>query len=276
MASVDKEKIRTKGKPRTFYKGENPKKQKGRGKLYGIGIGPGDPELLTIKACKILKKVDKVFAPRSSILAESLALRIIGDTVPKSKIRTIVFPMTKEKKRLKEFWEKAAKKVYKELSRGNDIAFITIGDPFIYSTYMYLLRYIKKLDKSIDICTIPGVSVVNAIASLCNVPLVEAEEKFAVLPLPNKMSQLKNVLNQFDTVVLLKIGKGLKRLVRFLEKEGYDGSVYFAKRIGRPEEVVAHNLSQINLNKKTLGYMSTMIIRSKKRKKKMNPALPKM
>lgn len=238
-----------------------------KGKLYGLGVGPGDPELLTIKALRILKQVDIVFAPRSSILNDSSALQIIKDYVPEDKVETIVFPMTKNKKRLKEFWEKAARKVYNELSRGKDIAFITIGDPFIYSTYAYLLRYLKKIDQDIDIYTVPGVSVVNAIASLFNLPLAEAGEKFIVMPLPAKLLQLKEFLTEFDTIVLLKIGKRLKRLVEFLQKHGYGDSAYFAQRIGCAEQALIRDLSQLNTDEKTTGYMSTMIIRPNKRKK---------
>jgi len=240
------------------------KKIKPKGKLYGIGIGPGDPELITVKAVGLLKKADVVFAPCSGIKSKSYAAEIVKKYISKRKLKTIVFPMSKNQKALKDFWQKAAFKVYRMISRGKDAAFITIGDPMIYSTYIYLLRYIRKLDKDIEIHTIPGISVVNAIASLFSVPLAEGGEKFAVLPLPEKLSDVKEALKQFDTVVLLKIGKNLKRLAEFLKKEELKYTAYFAKRIGCRGQYTTKDILEVDECRESLGYMSTMIIRKKK------------
>lgn len=232
-----------------------------KGDFYGIGIGPGDPELLTIKARRILKQVDIIFAPKAGIAAESFAYEIIKEYVPESKVKTIVFPMTKNKTELKKFWQDAAEQVYKKIREGKNTAFITIGDPFIYSTYNYLLRYLTILDTTINVCTIPGISVVNAIASLFNVPLAEGEDKFIVTPLPSDLSELKKLIEQFKTVVLLKIGKNLEPLIKFLKEAGYEKNAYFARRIGCSSEMVIENLSELVDSKKESGYMSTMIIR---------------
>ncbi len=241
------------------------KGMKSRGILYGVGIGPGDPELLTIKGRNILKKADVVFAPKAGIKSASLAAEIIKKYIPRDKIKTIVFPMSKDKKTLETFWRRAALKVHRELCPGKTIVFITIGDPLIYSTYMYLLRYLYKVDKNIDIRTIPGISVVNAVASAFSVPLAEANERLAVIPLPGKLTDLKKFLKQFDTVVLLKIGKDLNRLVRFLKKEKFKGSFYFAKWLGRQKQYIVDDISKLNNSKKALGYMSTILLRRRKR-----------
>ncbi|MDI6605718.1 MAG: precorrin-2 C(20)-methyltransferase, partial [Candidatus Omnitrophota bacterium] len=143
---------------------------KRKGVLYGLGIGPGDPELLTVKAGKILKMADIIFAPRASGASESLAFDIIRGYVGTRKVRKIVFPMTRNKKKLRQHWSANAGMVYKELLRGNNVAFVTIGDPFLYSTYNYLLKHIRMIDASVTVNTVPGISVVNAIASVCNVP----------------------------------------------------------------------------------------------------------
>ena len=239
---------------------------KHKGRLYGIGIGPGDSELITVKAVSLLKKVDVVFTPCAGIKSKSYAAEIVEKYVSKHKVKTIIFPMSKNEKTLKGFWQKAALEVYGKILQGKDAAFITIGDPMIYSTYIYLLRYIRKLDKDIEIQTIPGVSVVNAVASLFSVPLAEGDEKFAVLPLPEKLSDIKEVLKRFDTVVLLKIGKNLKRLAEFLKKEKLKYRFYFAKRIGRCDQYIAKDISELDSCQKAIGYMSTMIIRKNNRK----------
>ncbi len=231
------------------------------GILYGIGIGPGDPELLTLKAMEILKNVDTIFAPKPEIESTSAAADIIRDCILKKEVKELVFPMTKDRRKLEKFWKKAAVMVYQELSSGNNAAFITIGDPFIYSTYIYLLRYIRKLDKDLKVVTVPGISAVNAASSLLEVPLAEGNEKFAVLPLPARLEELRDVLSMFDTVVLLKIGKDLRRLVEFLKVEGLDKSSFFVRRIGHPEQYIAKGLSLPDIDEKTSGYLSTMIIK---------------
>lgn len=241
------------------------KKIESKGKLYGIGIGPGDPELITVKAVQLLKKVDVIFAPCAGIKSKSYAFEIVKKYISKRKVKTIVFPMSKNEKTLKGFWQKAALEVYGKILQGKNAAFITIGDPMIYSTYIYLSRYVRKLDKDIEIHTIPGISVVSAIASLFSVPLAEGGEKFAVLPLPEKLLGLKEALKQFDTVVLLKIGKNLKSLTEFLKKEKLKYTFYFAKRIGRCGQYITKDISKFDNCQKTTGYMSTMIIRKKKR-----------
>ena len=232
-----------------------------KGDFYGIGVGPGDPELLTVKAQRILQEVDIVFAPKASIVADSFAYKIIKEYVPRSKVKTIVFPMTKNRTELKKFWKDAAEQVYQKLCKGKNAAFITIGDPFIYSTYNYLLRHLIDLDNTINSCTMPGISVVNAIAALFNVPLAEGEDKFIVTPLPSSLSELKKLIGQFVTVVLLKIGKDLKSLVEFLKKNRYEKNAYFARRIGCAEQVIVTDLSELLVDEETAGYMSAMIIR---------------
>lgn len=244
----------------SFEKGRD----KPKGILYGVGIGPGDPELLTLKARKILKKVDIIFAPKPNIKSTSLAADIIKNYIPKKKqVRELIFPMTKNKKTLSKFWKQAAARVYEELSSGKDAAFVTIGDPFIYSTYIYLLRHIRRLDKELKVVTVPGISAINAASSLLEIPLAEADERFVVMPVPNRLQELKNIFLLFDTVVLLKIGKDLGRLVKFLKKEGLDKSIFFVKRIGYQERCVAKSLSR--MDKKLSGYLSIMIVKSKKK-----------
>lgn len=243
------------------------KEIKPKGTLFGIGIGPGDPQLLTLKAVNILKKVDSIFAPKPNIKSTSIAANIIRNYIQKKgKVKEVVFPMTKDKEILGRFWGRAASRVYEELSKGKDVAFVTIGDPFIYSTYIYLLRHIRKLDGGLKVVTVPGISAINAASSLLEVSLACAGERFVVMPLPEDLKKLKSVLLQFDTVVLLKIGKNLGKLISFLKKEGLKNCSFFVRRIGYPEQYIAKDLSF--LNEETSGYLSTAIIKPQKSRRR--------
>ncbi|MEW5691700.1 MAG: precorrin-2 C(20)-methyltransferase [Candidatus Hydrogenedentota bacterium] len=240
------------------------KEVKPKGTFFGIGIGPGDPKLLTLKAIEILKKVDIIFAPKSRIKTDSLAAEIIKPYIPKNSIiREVIFPMSRDKKRLANFWEKAALKIYREISLGKDVAFITMGDPFVYSTYIYLSREIRRLNKNLKIVTVPGISSINAASSLLEIPLACSDEKFAVIPMPGNLKELKGIFSLFDTVVLLKIGNALSKLVKFLKKEGLEKQAFFVSRAGLSKQLVGGDIS--SLNKKTSGYLSIVIVKLRKR-----------
>ncbi len=152
-------------------------------KLYGIGLGPGDPKLVTLKAKEILDKVDIVFAPKGSEDGSSLARSIVeAVTETQKNFVELTFPMTTDKTLLDKYWMDAARMIAQEIHKGKEVAFVTIGDPFIYSTYAYLLRTLKRNFKGIGVETIPGVSAFNAASCRLQFPLVEGCQKFAIVP----------------------------------------------------------------------------------------------
>lgn len=108
------------------------------GKLYGVGLGPGDPELMTLKAARILSSADVVCAPKSSEDRESIALAIAKTHVKNAKIIQPIFPMSKDVKKLEKRWDEATEMIFSELEQGRDVAFVTVGDPLFYSTYSYI------------------------------------------------------------------------------------------------------------------------------------------
>ena len=233
------------------------------GIFYGLGIGPGDPELLTIKAKKILQRVDQIFVPRSAQKSDSLAMRIISEYIKEKRVEEIIFPMTKKKEHLQDFWQQSANTIYGQLSAGSDVAYVTPGDPFIFSTYGYLVKYLADLDQRIEIVTIPGISAFNAASAMGNIPLTMGDEKMAVISLPQNLQELKIIFSLFQTVVIMKIGNGLSSLVEFLKKEGLDHSLFFIRKIGYPEQFITKNISSLDLNDTKTGHLSVMIIKTK-------------
>ena len=232
------------------------------GKLYGVGLGPGDPELLTLKAKKILIKVDIIFVPKASKNKDSLAQHILERVLPEKRhLEQLIFPMTRDKKILKKFWNEAAEKVIKIIDQGKQVAFVTIGDPFIYSTYSYLLKCVKSKRPDIPVETIPGISAMNLVASLVETPLVEGNEKLALLPLPEDLDRLKEIFCKFDTTVLMKIGKRLRPLIAFLKKMGLENSAFFVSHAGYPDQYIAKGVSY--LSEEASGYLSVLIVKRK-------------
>jgi precorrin-2/cobalt-factor-2 C20-methyltransferase len=152
------------------------------GTLYGIGVGPGDPELLTIKSARILSEVDVVFAAASTKNDYSLAVNIAGPHIPVgTAVRMLQFPMTKDKEETRKAWKIHAETIISELEQGKNAAFLTLGDPMTYSTYGYILQNIQKSAPHISITTIPGITSYQAAAACINTPLVEGEECLLVV-----------------------------------------------------------------------------------------------
>ncbi|MCF6149037.1 MAG: precorrin-2 C(20)-methyltransferase [Candidatus Kuenenia sp.] len=229
------------------------------GNFYGIGLGPGDPELLTVKAVKTIRNADCIFVPKSDTKEESLALQIVGDYVKQKRIVTQTYPMTKDKNTLVTAWKKSAEEVSVEVSKGHDVAYLTLGDPMTFSTYIYLLCQLDSLLPKEAIHTIPGITSYNAAACFGNFPLLTGDEKLAVVPVPTDVMTLKPVLESFDTVVLMKVAKKLDEVIQLLNDMGLTENGLFASYIGQKDAYITCDL--LSLKGSGRGYMSVMIVK---------------
>lgn len=232
------------------------------GVFYGIGVGPGDPELLTIKAKNILLKVDILCVPVSHREKDSLALSVVKAAVSKEiKLLELEFPMSKDRTVLEESWQNAGKIVAEQLLSGSSVAFITIGDPTLYSTYSYLLGYIKSHHPEIVTTTIPGVSSITACTAYIQEPLVEGDEKLAVIPAAYNLEDLSRVMEIFDTVVLMKVHKRLPELMQYFRQFDYVDT-YFVSRCGYPDQFFTSRPDEVM--EQDLDYMSILIVKKRR------------
>ncbi len=213
------------------------------GKLYAVGVGPGDPELLTLKAARILREAGTVAVPRGREEGMSLALGIIGRAVDLTgkNILEIHFPMVKDigPAALKP----AAGKVLEVLQKGQDVAFVTLGDPTLYSTFFRLREALALLDPSVTAEIVPGVTSVTAAAAKAGRQLVLSREKLAVLPVFNQYDtsfedDLKAIFERFETVCLMKAGSAFPRIKKLLQETGLIGGAVCVCRTGMPGEFV--------------------------------------
>lgn len=231
-----------------------------RGIFYGIGVGPGDPDLLTLRAYKILEKVDLVCIPKSKMEKESIALNIVKQALDKDlEILELHFPMTKDQAELARNWDANTEKIVEELNKGKSIAFITIGDPLLYSTYSYILQRIIHNHPDVKVETIPGISSVLASASAVNVTLVEEEESLGIVPANKDKDYLLKTIGSFDNLVLMKVAKCFDLVLEVLEELNFQGKAYLISRCGHPDQVVTDNLQE--WKGKELHYLSLMIIK---------------
>ncbi|MCX7843478.1 MAG: precorrin-2 C(20)-methyltransferase [Clostridia bacterium] len=228
------------------------------GKMYGVGIGPGDPELLTLKAKRILEQVDCIAIPKTSGDRKSHALSIVSRVMDvKKDIIELVFPMSFDGEILGKGWKDAVGEVRQRLEQGKDIAFITLGDPTVYSTYFYIHKELKSMGYETEI--VPGVTSFCAAAAKAGVSLGENRESIAVIPSAYECENLDEVLDGFDTIVLMKVAKNIDMLRKKLMEKGLVDKAVIVSKCGFEDELIEFNLNKVEDEK--LSYFSTIIVR---------------
>ncbi len=231
------------------------------GRFYGIGVGPGDPELLTIKAQKILSKVSVVFIPQTALKEVSFAYSIVKGFLDsrRQKVAPLIFPMTKDETKLKDAWIQAVNQIWQIIKEGKDCALITEGDPFLYSTFIYIYELFREKYPGVSIEIIPGISSVFAAASRAGKPLALGEDSLAVLPGGSAKSKIRGTLESFNTIVFTKIDRSFDALLETLEELELVDKAVWVKRCTTAEEEIVRDIRQ--LKGKKLDYFSLLIIR---------------
>ena len=227
-----------------------------KGKLYGIGVGPGDTELLTLKAARILKSVPVIFTPKSSKEKDSIALSIVKpileerDDYKRLMLVTPIFPMIEDKDELEKIWTSASEMISQYLDSGRDVAFITLGDPSVFSTYAYVQ---KRLRDNYEIETVPGITSFTACAAARNKALVEQNQILSIVPKID--DRLEQVLEYSNSIVLMKASRNTSELEATIEKDEREKEIYSVQNCTRENEKIIEGFS----NEKP--YLTTTIIK---------------
>lgn len=208
------------------------------GTFYGIGVGPGDPELITVKAINILKKVNVVCVPEKDRKGKSLALDIARAYLPEGvEIVFLNFPMTCDHDILQKCWEEAANTIADRLALGIDVAYLTLGDPALYSTYGYVKDKLRSWYPDLKVCTVPGISSVSAAAARVNEVLASGSEALLIAPALSIKGR-QHLLNSSESVAVLKAGRYSRELKVILEENGFTKG-YMVSNLGLKDEKVA-------------------------------------
>jgi len=205
--------------------------KKTTGTLYGIGVGPGDPELLTIKAVRILQSVDVVFAAASTKNDHSLAVQIAGAHIPGDiHIHKLCFPMTTVMEETQKAWEKNAGTIYERLKEGLNAAFLTLGDPMTYSTFGYISQYINLIDPNVVVEIVPGITSYQAAAARLNIPLVEGEESLLVVSGARGGDCLRKLPVKPETIIFMKAYRNVQDIMNAVYETGQE---YLCKGVSK-------------------------------------------
>ncbi len=236
------------------------------GTLYVIGVGPGDPELMTLKAARIVRDVPVLFVPKGREEGTSLALSIVSGAIPldgKDIVETH-FPMKKTREKehgrdLERTWNGICDSVLSRLDAGKDAAFITLGDPTVYSTFFYLYDRLLERKPGLNIEIVPGVSSINAASCSAKTVLGLADDKIAILP-ATYTDDLRPVLSDFDAVVLMKVHRVFERVLTTLEDMGLAGTSVYVCRVGMKDEKIK---AVKEVKEEDLDYFSMIIVRKR-------------
>lgn len=231
------------------------------GTLYGIGVGPGDPELLTIKAVRILGEVDLVFTAASPGNDYSIAQRIAGPHLkPDTPVKRLDFPMVGDEQALTEAWRANAEAIARELRQGLSAAFLTLGDPLTYSTFGYVLPYLAELLPADAVVTVPGITSYQMAAARVNRPLVTGLESLTILSGVEDPEKLEELLALSDNVAILKTYRSFDKIMAMLKKRGLARQATLCCKLGLPDETIHGDLE--NDPVADPPYLSLMIVKS--------------
>jgi len=235
--------------------------------LIGIGVGPGDPELLTVKAVKAIQNADIIMCPASNEDRPSIALSVVSSIIDKSKNQEIVkliFPMTKDKDILKATWKKNAKIMAEKVLLGKNVVYLTVGDPYLYSTWIYMHKDLKENYPDMNISVIPGIVSIFTFAAKVGISIAEGSEKVAIIPSCYDLSSVKEIAKYSETMVFLKDGRYFDQVIKVLKEAGFPDDSIFAigQDLGTENEIIRKlTLGEVNDGTLTTKYFSILVVK---------------
>ena len=219
-------------KDRAF--GEDISEQKS-GRLYGVGLGPGDPELMTLKAARLIGSATVVAYPAlagAASFARSIAAEMIS---PGAREIVIDVPMTVAREPAQAAYDLAAEAIAEALEAGEDVVCLCEGDPFFYGSFMYLFA---RLSSRFEVEVVPGVTSITACAARAGMPLAARNERLTVLPGPLPVDELRARIEGAESVAILKVGRHLQKIRAVIDALGLTERAVYVERASLPDEVV--------------------------------------
>jgi precorrin-2/cobalt-factor-2 C20-methyltransferase len=237
-------------------------------KLFCVGCGPGDPELLTLKAINLVKNAEVIFAPTAREGKPSIALSVVGTYVDKlAKIVNLIFPMVKDRESLKDYWKRNADQIADAVRTEKRVVYLTVGDPGLYSTWIYIHRELQKNHRDIEIDIVPGIASMFAFAAQAKMSLAEGDETLAIVPACYDLDKVKQMANSCDTVIFLKDGRYFDGVIEMLADVGFadNSMIAIAQDVSVMGEIMKiSKLSELRRIKGTTQkYFSIMVAKKK-------------
>ncbi|HBT78264.1 MAG TPA: precorrin-2 C(20)-methyltransferase [Planctomycetaceae bacterium] len=233
-----------------------------RGKFYGIGVGPGDPELLTFKAVRTIRSCDVIAVPEPDD-SERTALHIVGEYLHGKELLKCRFSMSRDEKKRIAQRRHVGEQICSVLETGKSVGFVTLGDPSIYSTYTYIRDIVR--DHGFEVETVPGIASFSAAAAVLNVSLCEGKESLHLLPAGCE-EDIERWIGLSGTKVVMKSGKNLDRVLKTLQEYGLSKQTRIVSRCTMEGERIFHSIDEFDkVEQHSMpGYFSVLIVKEKR------------
>lgn len=229
-------------------------------KFYGIGVGPGDPELMTLKAARILAAVDRIFLPAGQAGSAGFAGRIVESLrLEANKFRPVPLCMSRQRDADLDAYDRAASEIASELHAGRSAAWIAEGDPLFYSTFIHVWAALVRHAPGIDVEVVPGVTSIQAAAAYAGLPLARLDESIAIVPAAYGIERLPELMREFSVVGLLKVHNVLDDLLDCLAAVNQPIDAVYVEKVGTREQRLVRNLE--SLRGTTVPYFSLVLLR---------------
>jgi precorrin-2/cobalt-factor-2 C20-methyltransferase len=232
------------------------------GHFYAVGVGPGAPDLLTIRAVNLIEGCSAIIAPRSKNSKVSLALNIVKQHLNNQEQLELAYTMTRDQKSTQATWNKAADWAMVRILDKKSVVQLTLGDPLIYSTSYYLINALTERLNPKYIHIVPGISAAQAASALFNEVLSSQEDRITILP-ANDLKAVEVALDNSETVAIYKVSNKLENIIDLLEQKNLIGQARLACAVEQSHQKL---ITDIRLARGTnLGYMSIILIRNKRK-----------
>ncbi len=234
--------------------------------LVAIGVGPGDPDLLTVKAVRAIQEADIIMCPASGEDRPSIALSVVESLLdrPRQEIIRLIFPMTKDPDVLESTWKRNAGIMAETVLTGKSVVYLTVGDPYLYSTWIYMHRELSANHPEMDISVIPGIVSIFTFASKVGVSIAEGAEKVSIIPSCYELSSVKAIAQNSETLVFLKDGRYFDQVIDVLREAGFPDSSVFAigQDLGTDNEIIRRlTLGEVHRGVLTTKYFSILVVK---------------
>ncbi len=230
------------------------------GILYGLGVGSGDPELITVKAFRVIQESPVIAYPKKLKGSKSYAHRIVDVYInPEEKdMLGLVFPMTKDEAVLEREWTKSVELVYGKLQEGKDVAFVTEGDPLLYSTFIHMMKLMQDMHPDVEIRTVPGISSFNGSASRLGIALADGDDRVAIIPAHDNYEAMREAIESHDAVVFIKVAKVIDLMLEVLRDLDLLDKASVVTKVTSDEEIIwdVRELDGVDLE-----YLTLMVVR---------------
>ena len=229
--------------------------------LVAVGVGPGDPELLTLKGVRVIREADVVVTPVGDRSDTSIAHSIIRDHLDpdRQQVLSRVFPMRQPADVMARAWADIADEIAEMVGQGKRVVFVTLGDPMLYSTFLYLQQELLSHHPEVAIATVPGVSSILAAAGKAQSPLGIADDVLTIIPATTTEAKIRAALATGGTIVLLKVYRAFSGIRSLLQQAGLEKQAIYVRRLGLEGEKVIRDLAEVQ--DEDLDYLSLIMVR---------------